>query len=444
MTELPAVRLFGPGLCDTEEFALESDREDPLAGFRDRFELPVDPGGSPLVYLAGNSLGPLPHASRDAVAAVLDAWGRDGVDGWFTPPDPWYEIDDRFLEPLARLVGAGPREVAVMNGLTVNLHLLLATFFRPTGGRTKILIDAPCFPSDRFVVETQLRWHGLDPAEHLIEVGPDTGLNFLEEERLERALRERGDEIALFLLGGVNFLTGQRFDLERLSAAARAAGVRFGVDLAHGFANVPLSLHDWGIDFAAWCHYKYGNGGPGSPAGLFVHERHLAGDPLPRLGGWWGNDPATRFRMQLEPEFVPRGDAAGWQLSCPSALAMAPIGPALEILNEAGTDRLRAKSLRLTALLEWLLERWLPDGSSGSKWEILTPRDPERRGAQLSIRIGQGATSVRDRLQEAQVLADFREPDVIRLAPAPLFNSYLDVWRAASVIRAAIGTSVDG
>ena len=441
MSDLPAVRLFGPGLSDAEEFALERDREDPLADFRSRFELPAAGDGKPRVYLVGNSLGPLPRASRDAVAAVLEGWGREGVDGWFTQPDPWYEIDDRFLVSLGRLVGAKRHEVAVMNGLTVNLHLLLATFYRPSGARSKILIDAPCFPSDRFVVETQLRWHGLDPSEHLIEVGPEPGSSFVEEEAFEQVLAERGEEIALFLLGGVNFLTGQRFDLERLSAATRAAGARFGVDLAHGFANVPLRLHDWDVDFAAWCHYKYGNGGPGAPAGLFVHERHLTGEPLPRLGGWWGNDPDTRFRMQLEPDFVPRGDAAGWQLSCPSALAMAPLGPAFEMLVEAGTDSLREKSIRLTALLEWLLHRWLPATDSEDGWQLLTPSEPGRRGAQLSLQIRRDARGVRDRMQQAGVVADFREPDVVRLAPAPLFNSYHDVWRAARSIREAMDMS---
>jgi kynureninase len=383
----------------------------------------------------------MPRAAPDLVNEVLDDWGRFAVEGHFRAPNPWYRYQELFRGSLSRLAGASEEEVTLMNGLTVNLHLLLATFFRPTGGRTKILIDAPCFPSDRFVVETQLRWHGLDPAEHLIEVGPDTGSNFVAEERFERVLAERGDEIALFLLGGVNFLTGQRFDLERLSATTRAAGARFGVDLAHGFANVPLRLHDWDVDFAAWCHYKYGNGGPGAPAGLFVHERHLTGEPLPRLGGWWGNDPDTRFRMQLEPDFVPRGDAAGWQLSCPSPLAMAPLAPAFELLVEAGVDRLREKSVRLTALLEWLLNRWLPDPSSGNGWNLLTPAEPERRGAQLSLRIRRGAGAVRDRMQRAGVVADFREPDVVRMAPAPIFNSYHDVWRAARSVRDAMEMS---
>ena len=436
----------GPGIEfeEAESFAISLDADDPLSSFRDRFELPSGPHGEPRVYLVGNSLGPLPRAARDAVGRVLDTWSREGVDGWFVPPDPWYGLDERFLETLAGLTGARPYEVAVMNGLTVNLHLLLATFFTPSGERTKILIESPCFPSDRFVVETQLRWHGLDPEAHLIEVDAESGAGLIEEERFERILSSRGHEIALFLLGGVNFLTGQRFDLERLAAASRSAGVPFGVDLAHGFANVPLQLHEWQVDFAAWCHYKYGNAGPGAPAGLFVHERHLAGEPLPRLGGWWGNDPSTRFRMQLDPEFVPRADAAGWQLSCPSALAMAPLGPALALLAEAGPRRLREKSLRLTGYLEWLIDRWLPESSSEASWELLTPRDPERRGAQLSLRIPRGALAVQDRLQAEHVISDFREPDVIRLAPSPLFNSYLDVWRAAAALRDALGSSTDG
>jgi kynureninase len=438
------VSRFGFEFQEIESFAIARDAEDRLSRFRERFELPTDPEGNPRVYLVGNSLGPLPHASRDAVRRVLDDWSRQGVDGWFAPPDPWYELDVKFLPTLAGLTGAGPHEVAVMNGLTVNLHLLLASFFRPSGDRTKILIESPCFPSDRFVVETQLRWHGLDPGTHLIEVESESGDGVIEEERFERVLASRGDEIALFLLGGVNFLTGQWFDLDRLATASRAAGVPFGVDLAHGFANVPLRLNEWQVDFAAWCHYKYGNCGPGAPAGLFVHERHLAGEPLPRLGGWWGNDPATRFRMQLDPDFVPRDDAAGWQLSCPPALAMAPLGPALELLAEAGTGPLREKSLLLTGYLEWLLDRWLPESSAGETWQILTPRDPDRRGAQLSLRIRRDAESVRDRLQENDVIADFREPDVIRLAPTPLFNSFHDVWRAAAVIRDAIGAATHG
>jgi kynureninase len=427
-----AARLFGTELSELESFARSLDQADPLAGFRDRFELPLGSEGAPLVYLVGNSLGPLPRAAREIVGSQLDRWGRSGVDGWFEQPEPWYGLDERWLDPLSRLVGCGRHEVAVMNGLTVNLHLLLASFFRPHGARRKILIESPCFPSDRFAVETQLRWHGLDPDECLIEIGAGPNSALIDERQFELALAEHGHEIAVFLLGGVNFLTGQRFDLERLARATHAVDAVFGVDLAHAVANVPLRLHDWNVDFAVWCHYKYVNGGPGAPGGAFVHDRHLAGGPLPRLGGWWGNDPETRFRMQLEPAYVPRNDAAGWQLSCPSVLAMAPLGPALELIDEAGLDRLREKSMRLTAYLEWLLKR-IPDG----RLQILTPSDPERRGAQLSMRIDRGTSAFQVRLQEAGVVGDFREPDVLRLAPAPLFNSFHDMWRAAEGVRNA-------
>lgn len=432
MNRQTAERLFGPELSELESFARSLDLADPLAGFRDRFEIPLGPGGEPLVYLVGNSLGPLPRAARESVGSQLDRWGRSGVGGWFEQPEPWYGVEERWLEPLSRLVGSGRHEVTVMNGLTVNLHLLLASFFRPQELRRKILVESPCFPSDRFAVETQLRWHGLDPDECLIEIGADVGSPAIDEARFELALAEHGDEIAVFLLGGVNFLTGQRFDLERLARATHAAGAVFGVDLAHAVANVPLRLHDWDVDFAVWCHYKYVNGGPGAPGGAFIHDRHLADGRLPRLGGWWGNDPDTRFRMQLEPDYVPRDDAAGWQLSCPSMLAMAPLGPALELIDQAGPDRMREKSIRLTAYLEWLLDR-IPDGPV----EILTPADPKRRGAQLSLRIGREPAAFQARLQEAGVIGDFREPDVIRLAPAPLFNTYHDMWRAAEGVRNA-------
>ena len=432
MSSQAAEQLFGADLSELESFARSHDRAGPLAGFRDRLEVPLGPGGEPLVYLVGNSLGPLPRGARHSVGSQLDRWGRSGVDGWFEQPEPWYGLDERWLDPLSRLVGSERHEVAVMNGLTVNLHLLLASFFRPHEERRKILIESPCFPSDRFAVETQLRWHGLDPRDHLIEIGPETGSALIDEQQFELALAEHGDEIAVFLLGGVNFLTGQRFDLERLARATHDAGAVFGVDLAHAVANVPLRLHDWNVDFAVWCHYKYVNGGPGAPGGAFVHDRHLADQRLPRLGGWWGNDPDSRFRMQLEPDFVPRDDASGWQLSCPSVLALAPLGPALELIDQAGADRMREKSIRLTAYLEWLLDR-IPDGPV----EILTPADPECRGAQLSLRIEREPAAFQARLQEAGVIGDFREPDVLRLAPAPLFNTYHDVWRAAEGVRNA-------
>lgn len=431
MTGPTAEQLLGPGLDDGEAFAKSLDGADPLAGYRDRFELPSGDSDEPPVYLVGNSLGPLPRETRDAVGTELDRWARSGVDGWFEQPGSWYTADERHLEPLSRLVGAKPREVAVMNGLTVNLHLLLASFFRPRGDRRKILIESPCFPSDRFVVETQLRWHGLDPRDCLLEVAAGPGSAVIDEQRFERVLAEQGDTIAVVFVGGVNFLTGQRFDLDRLSKATHRAGAMFGTDLAHAVGNVKLELHDQDVDFAAWCHYKYVNGGPGAPGGAFVHERHLDGG-VERLGGWWGNEPDTRFRMQLDPDFVPRADAAGWQLSCPPVLAMAALGPALDLLDQAGLERLRQKSIRLTGYLEWLLR-----DPPGGKWEILTPTDPGRRGAQLSLRITDDPAGLQLRLQEAGIIGDFRQPDVLRLAPAPLFNSFHDVWRAAIGVRNA-------
>lgn len=428
--------LFGPDLRAGPEFAKGLDSEDPLAGFRSRFELPRA-GDSESVYLAGNSLGPLPVAAREALEAEVNRWATVGVDGWFEDPSPWYDLDDRFLGSLAGLVGAGRREVAVMNGLTVNLHLLLASFFRPAGNRRRILIERPCFPSDRFVVQTHLRWHGLDPASDLIEVGGPSGSDPIDEAEIEQVLHASGDEIALVLLGGVNFLTGQVLDMPRIVAAARDSGARVGFDLAHAVGNIPLRLHDWNVDFAAWCHYKYVNAGPGAPAGVFIHERHAAEPSIGRLGGWWGNDPATRFRMQLDPDFVPRADAAGWQLSCPPVLAMAPLGPALSLLEEAGIDRLRDKSRRLTAYLEWLLAEAL----EGER-VFMTPPETERRGAQLSLRLPGRADRVLERLHEAGIVGDFRQPDVLRLAPAPLFNTYHEMWRTAEAIRtAARGTT---
>jgi kynureninase len=426
-----ARELLGGDLRPGPELARRLDSEDALAGFRSRFELPRA-GNGEAVYLTGNSLGPLPVAAREALEAELGRWAALGVDGWFEGPSPWYDLDDRFLGSLAGLVGAGPGEVAVMNGLTVNLHLLLASFFRPSGSRRRILVERPCFPSDRFVVQTHLRWHGLDPASDLIEVGRLSGSDPIDEAEIEEVLDASGGEIALVLLGGVNFLTGQVLDMPRIVEAARRSGACVGFDLAHAVGNIPLHLHDWNVDFAAWCHYKYVNAGPGAPAGVFVHGRHASNPGFGRLGGWWGNDPATRFRMQLDPEFVPRADAAGWQLSCPPVLAMAPLGPALALLEEAGIERLRDKSRRLTAYLEWLVAQAL-----GGEVEFMTPAEPERRGAQLSLRLPGRAERIQERLQIAGIVGDFRQPDVLRLAPAPLFNTYHEMWRTAEAVRTA-------
>ncbi len=414
-----------------EEFARELDRNDPLRQFRDQFELPGADADEPRIYLLGNSLGPLPHGVRDAVKCELDAWARRGVESYFESPASWCMLDARHREAMAAIVGAAPHEVGLMNGLTVNLHLLFGSFFQPSGAREKVLIERPCFPSDRYVVETQLRWHGIDPGDGIIEVGEGEH-GPVRTEAIERVLHERGAEIALVFVGGVNFLTGELLDMARIAKAAHAAGCRIGLDLAHAAGNVPLALHDWEVDFAAWCTYKYLNAGPGAVAGLFVHEVHATDADRFRLGGWWGNDPDSRFRWRRTDNFVPRGDAAGWQLSCPSVLSFAPIGPALQLFGKAGMKRVRDKSVLLTGYLEWLLRQL-----AEPYLKMITPSNSACRGAQLSFLVDD-AHRIRRALAAVGVDIDVREPDVIRLAPAPLFNTYHEVWRAAHLIAPRI------
>jgi len=417
---------FEPG----EPFARKQDEIDSLAGFRERFHIPPGPDGRPCVYLCGNSLGLQPKAARALVEQELDDWARLGVEGHFRGRSPWYPYHEQFRDTGARLVGALPGEVVMMNSLTVNLHLLMATFYRPSGKRTKLLIDEPSFPSDLYAVASQVRHHGLDPADHLLTVGPRPSESLLHEEDMESLLRQRGDEISLCLFNGVNFLTGQLLDMARLTQAAHAAGCVIGWDLAHAAGNVVLRLHEWDVDFAAWCSYKYLNAGPGAVAGAFVHQRHGDNLSLPRLAGWWGNDPATRFRMQLEPHFVPRVGADGWQMSNPPILSMAPLKASLDLFDEAGMPALRVKSEQLTGYLEWLL-RGLPEV------RLLSPCEPGRRGCQLSLRVPAGRATLKQ-LEAAGIVCDFREPDVIRVAPVPLYNSFHDVWRFASVLTQAI------
>jgi kynureninase len=412
-----------------ERYALDLDARDPLGSYRERFLIPSQGEGSPSIYFAGNSLGLQPRTVREAVVRELDAWARLAVRGHFEGEKPWYTYHDLFLQPLARLVGGEPHEVVLMNGLTVNLHLLLASFYRPRGRRNKMLIDGPTFPSDRYAVATHLRHHGLDPQEALIEVGPRGDEDTLRIDDVEGVLEREGDDIAVVLMGGVNFLTGQLLDIARIARSARERGCIVGFDLAHAVGNVELCLHEWDVDFAAWCGYKYLNGGPGAPAGCFIHERHARNVELHRFGGWWGNDPATRFKMQLLPEFVPVASASGWQLSNPPILAMAPLLASLEIFSEAGMPQLRKKSKRLTGFLEFLLDD-IPDG----RVRILTPRDPESRGCQLSIRVDGDARVYQRSLEETGVVCDFREPDVVRVAPTPLYNTFHEAWRFARIL----------
>lgn len=409
------------------------DAHDPLAGFRELFHVPPH-GDGDSVYLCGNSLGLQPRSAARCLAEEMDAWRRFGVEGHFRGKRPWKDYHEHFAAPLAALAGAHAHEVVCMNGLTVNLHLLMVSFFRPTRTRYKLLIEESAFPSDRYAAVSQLRFHGLDPEDALLEVRRRAGEAFLREEDIAAAIRDAGEALALVLLPGVQYLSGEALDIARLSREAHAVGALAGWDLAHAIGNLPLALHDAGADFAAWCSYKYLNGGPGAVAGAFVHERHGSDAALPRLAGWWGHDKAMRFRMA--PDFVPIPGAEGWQLSNPPVLGMAALLASLEVFMEAGMARLREKSLQLTGLLERRLDEAL-----AGRVAILTPREPSRRGCQLSLRLHDGADagrSVHARLGEAGIVCDWREPDVVRVAPVPLYNRYADVEMFVAALADAL------
>jgi kynureninase len=394
------------------------DRSDPLAHFRDRFHIPRRSDGSPVVYLCGNSLGLQPKSTRDYVNEVLDDWGALAVEGHFKSKHPWMPYHETLTRQTAGLVGALPHEVVVMNNLTVNLHLMLVSFYRPTRERHRIVIEANAFPSDRYAVESQIRFHGFDPDSSLVELQPRSGEAALRTEDIVEFLNREGSSVATVLLGGVNYYTGQAFEMEAITRAGHTAGCIVGFDLAHAAGNIVLKMHDWGADFAVWCSYKYLNAGPGSTAGCFVHERHAERTDLPRFAGWWGHNKQTRFLMG--PDFDPIPGAEGWQLSNPAILPMAALRASMDIFDEAGMDRLRSKSVKLTGYLESLL-------LGNPDLELITPRDPNQRGAQLSIRVMHNARRVFTGLNDEGVICDWREPDVIRVAPVPLYNSYNDV-----------------
>ena len=415
----------------TLDYARRCDEADPLRAFRDRFALPRK-GSEPLIYLCGHSLGLQPLAARSVVMEELDDWAQLGVLGHEHARRSWIHYHENLAAGLEQLTGAHSGEVVAMNSLTVNLHLMLSSFYRPAGQRTKILIEAAAFPSDRHAVVSQIRWHGLDVERSLIELAPDDG-ELVTEEAIESCLERLGPTIALVLWPGVQYRTGQAFDLARIARAARRAGCIVGFDLAHSIGNVPLALHDCDADFAVWCSYKYLNGGPGAIGGCFVHERHGRASEHPRLAGWWGHDVATRFRMG--PEFQPAPGAPGWQVSNPPILSAAPLIASLAIFQEAGIERLRAKSIALTGFLEALLQP-LRDAV-----QSITPSDPGARGCQLSLRIASGSARGRrvfDWLARHGVVCDWREPDIIRVAPVPLYNSFEDVFRFSERLAQAL------
>jgi kynureninase len=422
---------FKPGA----EFARQLDAEDALRRFRDGFHIPAGPDGQAAVYLCGNSLGLQPRRVSGLIAQELDDWASQAVEAHFSGRTPWYSYHEIFRDSGARLVGARPGEVVMMNSLTTNLHLMMISFYRPTARRSKILIEHPAFPSDLYAVKSQIRFHGFDPAEALLTVRPREGEELLRTDDILEHIATRAGEIALVLLAGVNFHTGQFLDLAPIAQAARRADCTLGLDLAHAAGNVPLALHDWDVDFAVWCSYKYLNCGPGAVAGCFVHSRHHDRPDLPRLCGWWGHDPATRFRMHLEPEFVPRGGAESWQLSNPPILAMVPLRASLDLFDQAGMRALRGKSELLTGYLHHLLDGLAP------RVRVVTPRDPAARGCQLSLVVGRNPAGCFEALRAAGVVCDVRPPDVIRVAPVPLYNTFEDVWRFAQVLdRATAGS----
>ena len=399
------------------------DAADPIARFRAEYAFPRGPDGAPVVYFAGNSLGLMPKRARTLVNEELDAWERLGVEGHFDGPRPWFSYHELFRDGGAALVGARPGEVVAMNSLTTNLHLLMVSFYRPTRERFRIVVEQTCFPSDRYAVDSQARFHGFDPRDAIVELAPRAGEDLLRTEDVERFFAEQGASVALVLMGGVNFYSGQAYDLPRIAAAARRAGAVVGFDLAHAAGNLALSLHDWDVDFAAWCSYKYLNAGPGSVGMAFVHERWARAFDLPRFAGWWGNDPATRFAMG--PTFAAQPGAAGWQLSNAPVLSMAALKASLDLFDAAGGMRaLRAKSEALTAALVALV-----DAKLGDRATIVTPRDPAARGCQVSIRVGADAERACGRLGERGVVVDYRRPDVVRVAPVPLYCSFVDVVR---------------
>lgn len=411
------------------DYALEQDQNDELYVYRNQFHIPKDKSGNELIYMTGNSLGLQPKQTKFYVNQELEDWANLGVEGHFEAKNPWLPYHEFLTKNMAKVVGAKPIEVIVMNTLTANLHFMMASFYQPTKKRYKILIESDAFPSDKYAVESQLRHHGFDHKEGLILWKPRKGEELLDYEDLESILKSQGDEIALIMIGGVNYYTGQFFDLKRITDLGHKHGCTVGFDCAHGAGNVQLNLHDSGADFAAWCTYKYLNSGPGSLAGCFVHERHAYRKDLNRFAGWWSHNKQTRFNMRGEFDQLP--GAEGWQLSNPPILSMAAIKSSLDLFAEVGIEKLTKKSKKLTGYFEFLLEQLGEDTI-----KIITPSNPAERGCQLSIQVKNADKSLHEKLTKAGVISDWREPDVIRCAPVPLYNSFEDVYQLVEKLKA--------
>lgn len=411
-----------------KSFAEAMDRDDPLRNYRSRFHIPLHRDGEESIYLCGNSLGLQPKSVRTFVEQELKDWETFGVEGHFQAKNPWMPYHEFLTEHMANLVGAKPLEVVTMNTLTVNLHLLMVSFYRPTPSRYKILIEANAFPSDQYAVQSQIRYHGYDPADALLELPLREGAVTHHPDDIEEIIEREGGQIALILIGGVNYYTGQVFDMARITAAGHRKGCKVAFDLAHAAGNIELQLHDWNVDFAAWCSYKYLNSGPGGIAGAFVHERHADLADLPRFSGWWGHDKETRFLMG--PAYHHIKGAEGWQLSNPPILPLASLRASLEIFAEAGMKNLCQKSQHLTRYLAFLMAQ-----SGEDLVRIITPREPGEHGCQLSLVMKKNGRTFYDALGDAGVICDWREPDVIRIAPVPLYNSFMDVYRFWEILE---------
>jgi kynureninase len=411
----------------TKDFALELDANDPLRHYREKFHIPQKQSGGDVIYFAGNSLGLKPKTVRAYVEQELKDWETMGVEGHMHAKNPWLPYHEFLTNQTARLVGAIPEEVVNMNSLTVNLHLMMVSFYRPSKERFKILIEANAFPSDHYAVQSQIKFHGYDPADALIEMKPREGETTIRTEDIESYINANGDSIALVMFSGVNYYTGQAFEFERITKSGHAKGCMVGFDLAHAAGNLQLKLHDWDIDFAVWCSYKYLNGGPGAIAGAFVHKKHLLDMNIPKFWGWWGQDKATRFLMHHNYQPIPTVES--WQLSNPPILQLAALKASLDIFDEAGIENLRAKSEQLTGYMEYLINE-----NNNGNIEIITPLDKNQRGCQLSIRAKSGGKELHKRLNDSGVICDWREPDVIRAAPVPLYNKYEDVYEFVKIL----------
>ena len=420
---------------NTLDFAQQKDANDSLKAYRNQFYIPII-NGIETIYFTGNSLGLQPKSTKSYINKELDAWQDWGVEGHFLAEKPWFQYHEFLTDKIAKVVGALPTEVVVTHSLTTNLHLLMVSFYRPTKSRYKIICEAKAFPSDQYALESQVKFHGYTTDEALIEIAPREGEHIIRDEDVIKAIQDCGDELALVMIGGVNYYTGQLFDIEAITKAGDDVGAIVGWDLAHATGNINLKLHDWGVDFAAWCSYKYLNSSPGGVSGMFVHQRHEFKPELPRFAGWWGYDKETRFLM--EPGFVPMKGAEGWQLSNAPILGMAAHLAALDIFDEVGMDKLCEKRDDLTAYLEFVVEEVSKNCKDICTLEIITPKDKSKRGAQLSILAHGMGKPLFDFITKKGVIADWREPNVIRIAPVPLYNNFEDVYKFGQILEEGI------